>query len=260
MAELTPAEAILKADISLSAYSFAHPLAMGLLAMRSKANRVNITDTTGNVSTFLSRMAFYDYTGACDPHGVPRPERDQTIEIRRTSDLDAVLTRLRRLLKGDSSLRTIELILVELSGNVDLHAQAEGIILGQVIRGKLELAVVDSGVGIRQSLSANPKYGQIDEQSALRLCVQKGVTSGSGRGWGLWSAYEVLRQNQGEMTIGSGGFRYVLSKNKVLPGPTWVGTYVELKYDLSKPVDYSQATGMAKGYKVKEEDEDDFPF
>ena len=51
----------------------------------------------------------------------------------------------------------------------------------------LSILVVDDGMGIQRSLSAEPKYNNITESEALRVCIEDSVTDGKGMGFGLYS-------------------------------------------------------------------------
>lgn len=52
---------------------------------------------------------------------------------------------------------------------------------------RLELSVVDLGIGIRQSLARNPSYRTLDDAAAVRCALQQGVSGVElpGRGTGL---------------------------------------------------------------------------
>jgi hypothetical protein len=258
MAELNYQTVLTSTEIALSNYSFVRPLTIGLLACRVRAGQLALTDLGGPAASFLSRIGFYSYIGANDPYFV-RGETSKTIEIQSCADVEKAIGRACALIADFKSRRTVELIMTEIIGNVEMHARAEGLLVGQVIRNRMELAIVDAGVGIHESLKQNPEYADVTEDRALRLSLVKGVTAGGGRGFGLWSAYEVLKANRGSLSLGSGNYRYELKSDSVNRTAHWQGTYFALIYDIGNPVDYSVVTGLAKDFRI-EEDENDFPF
>jgi hypothetical protein len=67
--------------------------------------------------------------------------------------------------------------------------------------------------------------------------VQKGVTNGEGRGFGLWATAELIKHNQGKLQIHSGNsLLEVTDDQKVKEAPFWSGTYTTLKLNTDIPV------------------------
>jgi hypothetical protein len=261
MAELKPRIAISAPKIEIGQYDFIKPLAIGLLAVRAKNRAVELSDFRGSVSTFLSRIGFFDYANLEDPHQIRGFDIARTIEIRAVPQGtdDKVYHSLKRLLSNhEVTLQTISKIVMELVANVEMHSQSSGLIVGQVANNTLRLAIVDDGIGIHKSLTSNPEYQDLTEEIAIRRSLEKGVTVGTGKGFGLWSAYEVLRENGGKLILGSGHFHYSLKADRMLPAPRWAGTYVNIAYDLDKPVDYTEITGKAASFKLVSDE--DFGF
>ena len=55
---------------------------------------------------------------------------------------------------------------------------------------KIQILVADDGIGVKASLSTNPKYETISEEEAVRTCIMDGVTDGKGMGFGLFMVKE----------------------------------------------------------------------
>jgi len=246
-------------EISLADFSFADPLTIGFLAIRARCGSVQLINQYGQCSTFLSRIGLYRYANLSDPHRIrARRSNDRTVEIQDAdASQDAVYDRLRSLLRRDMSLRTIEQLVAEMISNVENHSESHGVVVGQVIKNRIELAIVDPGIGIHRSLTSAAEYAELSEPDAIRKSLEKGVTNGRGRGIGLWSAFKVLRANGGSLHVGSGNFEFSTISGRVAQVEPWVGTYVKLIYDLTRPVDYLKVTGH--GIR-REKDDYDLPF
>lgn len=74
---------------------------------------------------------------------------------------------------------------------------------------RVMILVADDGIGVRKSLSENPRYNNITEEDALRLCLQDAVTDGKGMGYGLFSTMQLISNAGSLLQIHSG--RSVLS-------------------------------------------------
>jgi anti-sigma regulatory factor (Ser/Thr protein kinase) len=141
-------------------------------------------------------------------------------------------------------LPAIEWAANEVTDNVELHASAEtpGIFFAHldVRRNRLEMAVVDQGIGIRHSLASAVEVGSDGE--AISKALQRGVTRDLrvGQGNGLAGTREIVVENAGNLTIWSGDalFHIVGGQDKGFIGvPRSAGTGVVLDFDLARPVD-----------------------
>ncbi len=117
-------------------------------------------------------------------------------------------------LKGYASLQmTCEGTFSELAGNSVAHADSDGgYALAQQYSYRsgpiVEIAVADSGIGIRESLRKNPNLASIgSDVDAIREAIKEGVTSTMDlhRGYGLYWIRQGLKNDDNRtMTIRSG--------------------------------------------------------
>jgi hypothetical protein len=141
-------------------------------------------------------------------------------------------------------LPAIEWAANEVTDNVELHASAQtpGIFFAYLDapRNRLEMAVVDQGIGIRQSLASAVEAGSDGE--AISKALQRGVTRDLrvGQGNGLAGTREIIVENAGNLSIWSGDalFHIMGGQEKGFVGvPRSAGTGVVLDFDLARPID-----------------------
>ena len=158
-------------------------------------------------------------------------------------------------------LRCLELSFNEVTDNVLNHslegAQGEpvGFAMAQVHRRerRIALTVFDAGVGIPRTLAA--AYPELeDPELAIPRALEKGVTSGAGKGNGLWILERIVAGSGGSLEVTSDGTRYtirhdecgeetggreaagVISKaSRVVPGTTTV----DFQLRLDRPLEIS---------------------
>ena len=113
----------------------------------------------------------------------------------------------------NSLLQSADMIFSELATNVINHAESEGgYVIAQQYRGTeqtlVEIAIADSGIGIRDSLRRNPNNSYIKKDTeAIKLALKEGVSSmiDSNRGYGLHHVTEDIKINDTrKMAIRSG--------------------------------------------------------
>jgi len=103
----------------------------------------------------------------------------------------------------------------------------------------LRVLVADDGIGIQQSLSQYPKYADISEAEALKVCIEDSVTDGKGMGFGLYST-SLLAKNVGiRFEIHSGTHKLQLKNNEfeVTEAEPWQGTLVFLEVHTNREID-----------------------
>lgn len=154
---------------------------------------------------------------------------------------------LRHAPNPESILPAIEWASNEVTDNVELHASAQtpGIFFAHldVRRNRLEIGVVDQGIGIRESLGSAVSAGSDGE--AISKALQRGVTRDArvGQGNGLAGTREIVVENEGDLSIWSGDalFHIVGGREKgFVPVPRSAGTGVILGFNLSRPIDLSR--------------------
>lgn len=137
------------------------------------------------------------YRDAADCYAAARELRDAVSEATHTDDVDAV--------------QAIYVCLGELAENVLFHASAPqgGFAAAQAWqkRSTVEVAIVDTGVGIRKSLTKNAAYADIrDDVAAIETALEPMVTATPDRntGLGLSLTRFLLRRNGGQLMVRSG--------------------------------------------------------
>lgn len=102
----------------------------------------------------------------------------------------------------------------------------------------LEIVIVDSGVGIKNSLSKS--YPDLTNEEYLIKCLEFEVTSGDGRGHGLYVTSEFIRRNSCEFHMISGSNMLKIANNRTTtyPYPNWNGVILKLiiSFDITNSV------------------------
>ena len=104
---------------------------------------------------------------------------------------------------------------------------------------EIRIIISDTGVGIHHALTKHPtsKYKDLSEREAVLASIEKGVTNGEGRGFGLWATAELIKHNKGKMQIHSGNALLSISdKIEILDAPYWQGTYTTFRLNTDIPV------------------------
>jgi hypothetical protein len=113
--------------------------------------------------------------------------------------------------------------------------------------GVIEIAVADTGIGIRRSLSVVPQLSRRIAAGAnpCELATEFGITSKPGvhGGYGLWVAKRTCVINGGCLKIASETDRFVAGlgrKTKAVQRVSWPGTFVALRLGLSGSLDVTR--------------------
>jgi anti-sigma regulatory factor (Ser/Thr protein kinase) len=144
----------------------------------------------------------------------------------------------------------LDVCLTELAENVYFHANTSvgGFAAAQRFRNthEIEIAIVDLGIGIASSLSANPEYAEYaeDDISAIKHAIRPLVTATPERnsGYGLALTRFLLEINDGRLIVWSGegkvqfGERHIERQVEDLPG-----TVVVLRLHTDRPFDIATA-------------------
>jgi anti-sigma regulatory factor (Ser/Thr protein kinase) len=110
----------------------------------------------------------------------------------------------------EASMRSMRTMVFELSENVMQHSKASrGVVVLRFLSTtqSVRIAICDDGMGIRRSLTQNPKFRDRDDDlAAIAASMGAGATAepGTGGGMGLYLARLVVRGNDGKLTIRSG--------------------------------------------------------
>lgn len=141
-------------------------------------------------------------------------------------------------------LPALEWAVAEIVDNVRLHAASPsaGVLMAQYYEQTrhLYLAIVDRGVGIRQSLGAS--HPTATHAEAIRTAWRRGVTRdlAVGQGNGLAGARDIARVNGGQLELWTGDASVRAGGRRVVMLPYFQGTGVRLMLDVDRPVDLRQ--------------------
>lgn len=137
-----------------------------------------------------------------------------------------------------SILQGLSYCFYEILDNVLTHSEK---ICGTVImryvaeQSRIQILVVDDGVGIHKSLATNSHYAHISEEEAVERCILDKVTDGKGMGFGLYSTSRLIQNAGIVLKIHSGNciMTFDGAKSVVENSAFWQGTivYFELHSD-----------------------------
>jgi len=248
--------------LDLSDVTFIWPAAITLLTttvlrLRQDGFQVRITrPTSEKVDGYLNRMDFYALAEVEADYPWRRRSSEgrfcEVVQARSEEEGEAVVGDVMKIL--DRSVAGVSTIydavhyaLLEIVNNVFHHAHSptQAVMCAQLYAHlrRVELAVVDSGRGIRASLGQNPKLaGQFATAAeAIELAVQPRVTGRPdyNTGEGLFFTLEFVKANRGDACVHShdGALRVRAGEVSVQTTPFWPGTWVGLRFRTDRPVD-----------------------
>ncbi|MGO9060018.1 MAG: ATP-binding protein [Candidatus Binataceae bacterium] len=138
--------------------------------------------------------------------------------------IDHLLDFLERLQPFEEGLRpSIRMALLELIQNFSEHSKSE---IGAWIAGqfdpaqkRINLCVMDFGVGIPESLRRMPKFYRYGDERLIELATEEGISSviNSSRGLGLTAIRRFVSANRGALTILSGTGQVTFSSSNASP-------------------------------------------
>lgn len=234
---------------------FADTSALATLAAWGAAHHarggVITVDGADNTVAYLSRM------NVLDALGLERRERgDRRVGSGRLIEVTPLLAADGRFTDAVCDLvlhhfddpsafvPALEWAVNEVVDNVHNHASSAspGFACAQYYprRHRIEIAVVDCGRGLRDTLSEG--HDVPDDETAIRLALARGVTRSltAGMGNGLAGTHAIVSANGGSLTLWTGTRRYRLHRDGEQPFhviPAWQGTGIRLSLDTRRPVD-----------------------
>lgn len=237
---------------------FFRPYHLALMGMFLRLNPVAGLALSPKLEGYASRMHLWDAIDCPPPVRVN--ELDSTgrfqplVMLRNPEAVDETSRSLLEIFKGagadDQSLKSADNVVSELLGNCYAHSEVENGMYGLACaqlwsRGnKAQIAIVDTGVGIRHSLQASGLYNEeLRTANACELAAEYTVTSKPTRGhsgYGLTLARDLLELNRGALFVVShdewfavrGGCRASGDLECRLPG-----TLVLLEWNTDIPLD-----------------------
>lgn len=141
---------------------------------------------------------------------------------------------------GKDVIETLDYVLGEVMDNVLIHSNREfGYFMGQVHRSRHYIAftIFDSGQGIYNSFKGS-SHRPNSELDAITLALREGVTSGAGKGNGLFGLHSVVKLAKGIMNVTSGQASYLYLngdesylQNKQYLSPEQKSTIIDFQLD-----------------------------
>jgi len=148
-----------------------------------------------------------------------------------------------------TTIDAVHTMLRELVGNCYAHAEVEdgvfGVICAQAWPAgrKAQIAIADTGIGIRESLLQNPALVEtVKISNSCELATQYGITSKPGKGhsgYGLAVARKLMEQNSGTLVVRSGNEAFCMGPRRLQQVNTkcvWHGTLLVIEWDLDVPM------------------------
>jgi anti-sigma regulatory factor (Ser/Thr protein kinase) len=252
--------------------SFFKPYHFAILASKflaAPSGVVRIRDE--NLAHYASRMHLWQVLGQPPPVLVNEHEEVGKFQpltmITSEDDVVSIADRLTAMFRpccvDKFTQDSIYSLAVELLGNCVAHSQmaeritSYGVVCAQVWASadRAQIAIVDSGLGIRQTIEACGKYqDRLTKENACSLATEYSVTSKAGKGhsgYGLTLARDLMMQSGGVLHILSGEeYLSIEGQNVekgVIPAPGLKGTVIVLEWDtriaLDTGVVYAQWPG-----------------
>lgn len=139
-------------------------------------------------------------------------------------------------------LQTLSYCFYEILDNVLTHSTKScGIVVLRYLpeKAKIQIMVVDDGIGIHRSLTENEAYRDLSEADALALCMHDKVTDGKGMGFGLYSTACLMRQAGIVLKLHSGSHILVSDgkEERTEGAEFWQGTVIYFELYSDKEID-----------------------
>ncbi|WP_417354720.1 ATP-binding protein [Flavobacterium sp.] len=136
----------------------------------------------------------------------------------------------------DADIDQLSFIMGEMVCNATIHSKSKSgaYLYCQKYKqiDELEFILIDSGIGVKESLIKNEKFVSLSNQEALIKALEYEVTNGEGRGHGLFFASEFVRRNNGSMVLISGENHLVINNETITTGTNsyWNGVFLKFKF------------------------------
>lgn len=247
--------------LDLKRVTFIQPSAITLLAtavlrLRQQGSEITIgRPDSDKVDSYLNRIDFYELAGVAADY--PWVRRDssgrfrEVVQVQSEIEGDIVVQEVLEILRGnvpgmDAIYDAIQYAFLEVVNNVFHHAHSptHAVVCAQSYGrlGQVEIAVVDSGVGIPASLRGNPQLVDrfATDEAAIELAVKSRVTGRPthNTGEGLFFSLEFIKRNGGKACIHSqrGALWVESGRTQSRPACLWPGTWVAFRFRTDQPV------------------------
>jgi len=265
-------------------WSSVHPLVLSMtaalgLAIKEKNGQINCHGTTAKSINYPCRMKLFEYLGVNpnieleehEPSGRFIPLTKITNGSEQTKFIEDLVPLLHT---SASQADSIKYTISELVRNVLEHAESPmgAMVCAQYFKksNRISIGVADTGIGIKESLSAShdvPSHGE-----AIKMALIPGITgktsvpggTGENAGAGLFFIKSIAKINRNFFVIYSGNSMYKLlkmqgdSRTTLFPDPNrdrhslrqdlpdWQGTAVGVDISVSDNQDFAQLLGKIR--------------
>ncbi len=241
--------------------SFFRPYHFLILAMELKRNKATNVALPETFTRYAARMRLWQAVDMEPPIFVEEYNaRGKFHPVERLVDQNAVdetseslVEIFRRAGIGDAAVDGARTVVQELLGNCFAHAESDnglhGLACAQFWPGgnMAQIAICDSGIGIRVSLSDNVEYlVELAKRNACEYATEYSITSKPGRGhsgYGLTLARDLMEQGKNTIFVVSHDEYFYSSGGKSGKGQMPLaleGTLVILEWDTRVPLDLRQ--------------------
>ena len=225
-------------------------LASWLLARKLENHEIQVLGDL-SLQKYLARMDFHRVLDLREPEHSRLPSTGRFIPIFLIKDGADVFEAVNKiadivLQQFDNArdfLPAFEWAVNEIVDNIFIHSgtKSPGVVCAQLFPNKkrLDIAICDSGIGIKSSLSQ--RFLLKDDSEAIAKALERGATRDNdiGQGNGMAGSREIMKKNGGDFAVWSGSSLCRIRGGEVAEfseGSIVPGTGVLLSFDLSEPV------------------------
>lgn len=249
---------ILQAERKCDGPRFVKPFHLATLAHTLRRYTISQLTLPDKIGDYADTMNLWGALGMASPFG-PKDRRQAgryypikfltdvgTID----DDAESLVALIKPVCSNAQTIDAVQTMLRELIGNCYAHSAVTdgvyGVLCAQVWNGgrKAQIALADSGIGIRTSLEQNQKlFDRLNAENSCELATEFGVTSKPGQGhqgYGLAVARKLLEQNHGVLYVRSikEGYLVCPRGNRNIPTKSqWNGTLLVIEWDLDEQMD-----------------------
>ncbi len=237
---------------------FAKPFHLATLAHVLRRSGPTHLALPGKISSYADTMNLWGALGIPSPFGEKQRHaegRYHPIELLRNESAientaDALVALFKSVCSNARTIDALYTMLREMLGNCYAHSAVTdgvyGVLCAQVWPAgrKAQIALADTGVGIRASLKQNALlFDRLERENSCELATQYGVTGkpgGGHSGYGLAVARKLLEQNDGVLYLRSGVEAFCLTSSYAriyTPRSSWNGTLLVIEWNLDVQMD-----------------------
>ncbi len=227
----------------ISPYGLLGLLFLGKYVFKRTAKKITIIAVKDDFLLYLERMDFYKQGSEwfnspnLENTYLRKYETDKLLEIQKIStnieqgklDVDDIIVKFRqrakRILRNFRNKMDVDQfvkVMSEICTNVYTHSRSEGFVAIQRYNYQrtgfevVKLAVVDYGIGIKNSLEDKYKYNFQHDSDYLKMAMEPGVSGLGDRGFGLYEVRRIVTDTLGYLWINSGDSAILLNPENQL--------------------------------------------